>query len=297
MTLLIGTAAWADPSLIGCGRFYPPGCNTPAARLRHYASQFPMVEVDSGFYAMPVAAVAHRWAERTPPHFTFNVKAFRLFTGHPTPPEVLDADLRAELRAPAGTNLYYKDVPLELRDECWRRFQMALEPLRQAGKLGLVHFQYAPWVLRNAAGHAQVRDCAERMADFTVSVEFRNRTWFDDVHTPSTLAFERELGVVHTVVDEPQGFANSVPPVWEVTHPQQALVRLHGRNALTWNAPSTARSTGRFDHDYGAEELTQLGGQIRQLAEQAVATHVVFNNNHEDQGQRNALSLTRLLQG
>jgi hypothetical protein len=45
-------------------------------------------------------------------------------------------------------------------------------------------------------------------------------------HTASTLAFERELSVVHTVVDAPQGFDNSVPQVWEATHPRFAYVRL-----------------------------------------------------------------------
>ena len=43
----------------------------------------------------------------------------------------------------------------------------------------------------------------------------------------------RELGAVHTVVDGPQGFANSVPMLAESTHSDYALVRLHGRNAIT----------------------------------------------------------------
>jgi uncharacterized protein YecE (DUF72 family) len=40
----------------------------------------------------------------------------------------------------------------------------------------------------------------------------------------------------------------------------------------------------------------ELAGQVGQLATQALATHVVFNNNMEDQGQRNAATLTQLLQ-
>jgi len=47
-----------------------------------------MVEVDSSYYAMPVPATAQLWAERTPEHFVFNVKAFRLVTGHQTQPRV-----------------------------------------------------------------------------------------------------------------------------------------------------------------------------------------------------------------
>lgn len=48
------------------------------------------------------------------------------------------------------------------------------------------------------------------------------------------LVFERENGLAHVVVDEPQGFASSIPAVWEVTSPDVAVVRLHGRNRETW---------------------------------------------------------------
>jgi len=65
--ILIGTASWTDKSLITSGRFYPPKCSTPEDRLRYYSSQFPLVEVDSSYYAMPKPEVAQLWAERTPP--------------------------------------------------------------------------------------------------------------------------------------------------------------------------------------------------------------------------------------
>jgi uncharacterized protein YecE (DUF72 family) len=70
--ILIGTASWTDKSLIASGRFYPPKCSTPEARLRYYSSQFPIVEVDSNYYAMPAPQVSQLWVERTPPNFTFN---------------------------------------------------------------------------------------------------------------------------------------------------------------------------------------------------------------------------------
>src|SRR5437762_1549657 len=57
----VGTASWTDPSLIKCGGFYPKGCNTPEARLRHYAGQFPMVEVDSSYYALPSSRNSEAW--------------------------------------------------------------------------------------------------------------------------------------------------------------------------------------------------------------------------------------------
>ena len=296
MPVLVGTASWTDKTLLACGRFYPKTATTAEARLRFYASQFPLVEVDSSYYAMPAPSTAQLWAERTPPGFVMNVKAFRLFTGHQTSPAVLHPDIRAALPPGTKANLYYRELPPEIAGELWRRFVLALAPLQAAGRLGLVHFQFPPWLVRNAAGHAHVRDCVSRMAGHTLSVEFRHRSWFDGAHaTASTLAFERELGVVHTVVDGPQGFTNSVPAIWEATHPAFALLRLHGRNTDTWNIAGATAASDRFNYDYAEAELGEVAEKIARLALEAATTHVVFNNNMEDQGQRNAALLLRLL--
>jgi uncharacterized protein YecE (DUF72 family) len=297
MPVLVGTASWANKTLVDSGRFYPKGVTSAEARLRYYAAQFPLVEVDSSYYAMPTAATAQLWAERTPHGFVMNVKAFRLFTGHQTAPAVLPKDIRAALPPSSKRNRYYRELPAEVIDELWRRFIEALMPLRASGRLALVHFQFPPWVMCNAAGHAHVRECVERMVGHTLSVEFRHRSWFEGVHAESTLAFERELGVVHTVVDGPQGFANTVPPVWETTHPAFALLRLHGRNHETWNITGASDSSERFNYDYSEAELGELAQKVARLAERAAATHAVFNNNMEDQGQRNAASLMRWLRG
>jgi uncharacterized protein YecE (DUF72 family) len=292
-SILVGTASWTDKTLIACGRFYPKEAMTAEARLRYYASQFPIVEVDSSYYALPTAATSQLWVERTPHGFVMNIKAFRLFTGHQTTPAVLPKDVCQEL-GPRKGNLFYKDTPAELRDELWRRFHEALAPLRHAGRLGLVHFQFPPWLLRNREGREHVQHCVARMQGFTVSVEFRNRTWFDDGHRDQTVAFERDLAVVHTVVDAPQGFANSVPAVWETTHPHFALVRLHGRNAATWNVRGATAASDRFNYDYPDVELAGLATSIRQMTTPPLQTHVIFNNNMEDQGQRNASTMRQL---
>lgn len=84
--ILVGTASWADKSLVDSGKFYPPDVTSPEARLRYYASQFPMVEVDSSYYVMPLPVTTQQWAERTPEHFVFNIKSFRLFTGYHAQP-------------------------------------------------------------------------------------------------------------------------------------------------------------------------------------------------------------------
>ncbi len=89
----MGTASWTDRTLIDSG-WYPPEAGTPEKRLRYYARQFGLVEVDATYYALPAEQTAAAWAARTPAGFTFNVKAFSLFTQHPTRVAALPADLR-----------------------------------------------------------------------------------------------------------------------------------------------------------------------------------------------------------
>ena len=293
----VGTCSWTDASLVKCKRFYPRGCATPEQRLRYYASQFPLVEVDSSFFALPDPANSVRWAERTPPEFEFNVKAFRLLTGHQTPAQAFPADLQPLLPAlaPGKRNHYAADLPAELVDEIWRRFRAALAPLAAAGKLRAAHFQFAPWVSRTRAWRAHVEDCVERMAGTQLAVEFRNATWFASDALERTLAWERDLGVAHVVVDEPQGVGNYAQGVWEVTNPGLAVVRLHGRNAQTWAAKGLSASSERFNYDYPDAEIAELAGKVRDLAERAFELQVLVNVNYEDQGVRAARRMVEAL--
>jgi uncharacterized protein YecE (DUF72 family) len=295
VNIRVGTASWTDPTLINSKRFYPPGCTSAEARLRFYASQFSIVEVDSSYYAMPSGSNSTLWAQRTPDDFVFNIKAFRLFTGHQTDRAKLPKDIRAALPPSDKKNLYYKDTPDEVRGELWRRYREAIEPLRVARKLGAVHFQFAPWVVNNPDGRTHVEHCAEEMRGFTLAAEFRHQSWFTDAATTPTLALERERGLVNVIVDEPQGARNSIPAVWEVTNESLAVVRLHGRNHETWNVKGATAASERFNYDYRDEELRGLADQISEISKSVARTHVIFNNNYEDQGQRNARTLISLL--
>ncbi len=295
-----GTSSWTDPTLIACGRFYPPGVDTPEARLRHYASTFDLVEVDSSYYRLPDAAVAWRWTQRTPAAFRFHIKAFRAFTGHTTPLRALPADIADALgQTDDGTaSLAQEDIPTELRDELWRRYFEAIEPLRQSGQLTAIHFQFSPRVRNDRAGRALVFETARRLDGERHAVEFRHRSWFD---TPSreaaTLAMLRETGAAHTIVDSPVGFENTVPAVWAVTRDDLCVVRLHGRNAAAWNRRDVTASSGRFVYEYSASELIDISARVERIAALADDTHVLFNTNHEDQGMKNASAFQRALAG
>lgn len=296
MSIWIGTASWSHPALIGSGRFYPSETMDAEERLRFYASRFPMVELDSSYYAIPSPAQSRRWVAWTPEGFEMNVKALGLFTGHASAPETLGRELRGELPARLRHQavLHYRDIPPACRDVLWRRFVDSVAPLRHAARLGLVHLQFAPWVIRSRAGQAQVAHCVERLQGHTVGVEFRHVSWFDGAHAKDTLEFVRRLGAVHTVVDSPQGFLNSVPALWETTHEARALVRLHGRNAQSWNTRG-GRSSGRFNYDYDDAELEGLARQMAAIDRPTLRLHVVLNNNAEDRAQANGRRLFEAL--
>jgi uncharacterized protein YecE (DUF72 family) len=296
--VLVGTSSWTDKTLIESGKFYPPSLKTPEDRLRYYASQFPIVEIDSSYYGLPTEENAVRWVERTPSGFVFNIKAYRLFTRHQTPVISLGKELREALGPVGKKTVYDKDVPEEIKLELWRRFRRVLEIMRDAGKLGAVHMQFAPWVAFHRESFEHLEHCRAMLAGFNVAVEFRNKSWFDsDKHIRTTLKFERDNALVNVVVDEPQGIPNTIPAVWEVTNPELAVVRLHGRNHGTWNKKGLKESSSRFNYDYRASELKEIAQDVKQIAPKVSQTHVLFNNNYQDQGQRGAAELTKLLEG
>jgi uncharacterized protein YecE (DUF72 family) len=285
----VGTASWTDRTLIEAG-WYPPEANTPEKRLRYYASQFPLVEVDSAYYALPAEQTATAWAERTPAGFTFNVKAFRLLTQHPTPVKALPADLREAAAKTGKERVYLKDVDPEVADQAWKRFLAALEPLRGAGKLGALLFQYPPWFPISRANKEYILTCAQRAAPRRVCVEFRNYTWMSEKNQRETLDFLAEHKLAYVCVDMPQGYPSSIPPVVAATS-DLAVVRMHGHSDK-WTSPNISE---KYGYKYSDEELDEWAGKVRHLAGEAELTHVLFNNCYRDYAHVNAQQLAARL--
>ena len=140
----IGTASWTDPTMVAPGVFYPPDAKNAEDRLNYYADQFPVVEVDSTYYALPVRRMGELWLERTPPDFTFDIKAHALMTGQGTETKRLPKAIREALpdELKAKTRIYAKDLPEELNDEVWSTFRDGLAPLAERGQLGSILLQY-----------------------------------------------------------------------------------------------------------------------------------------------------------
>ena len=296
----IGTCSWADEAL--SKHWYPRGVPT-GERLSYYAQHFDTVEVDSTYYRLPVEEMVRRWAERTPGGFVMHVKAFGLMTRHPVKLESLPPDLRDD--APTDDKGRVDRPSREFRGEVFRRFLEALEPLRSAGKLGGILFQFPSYVVYKDRSLDYLRWAREQLGADEMLVEFRHASWLDDEHRDETLRFLEELRATHVIVDAPriEGAKNVAPTVLALTSPT-AYVRLHGRNADTWNKRGGSASE-RFDYLYSDEELQEWVGPLRELAGQAEQAYAFFNNNATSpdgrggrmaQAAANAKALQRLLQ-
>jgi uncharacterized protein YecE (DUF72 family) len=293
--ILVGTASWTDKSLIESGRFYPPDATSAESRLQHYASVFPLVEVDSSYYGMPSQRNSALWVERTPDNFIFDIKAFAALTHHPTRPASLPKDLREGLPSAAAEKrtLYYKDLPSEVQSALWERFAEALLPLDSAGKLGVVLFQFPPWFMPGRDSFAYLDQLTDRIPQYTPAVEFRNPLWMDGDHIERTLSFLSERGLPYVCVDEPQGTRASVPPVIASTA-RTAVVRFHGRNRAAWAKPNVSVAE-KYDWLYSEDELREWVPGLRRLADESQSVHVLMNNCREDKAIVNALQLSMML--
>jgi len=294
--IAVGTSSWTDPTLVKQADWYPSRSMSAEERLRFYASVFTTVEVDATYYRPPARQTAELWAERTPPGFRFHIKAYALFTGHPASPATLWDDVAADLpedRRQKRT-VYLKDLPDDAVVRAWEHFLDALSPLREEGKLGAVVLQFPPWFTPKRANRDHLAAVAERLGDVPAAIELRNGRWFaDDEETGRTLALLEGLGLAYVCVDEPQGFANSVPPIVASTA-DLAMVRFHGHNRETWNAKGITPAE-RFRYLYSHEELAEWVKPIRDLARSASETHALMNNCYQDYGVRNAYQLGELL--
>jgi uncharacterized protein YecE (DUF72 family) len=264
-------------------------------RLRYYAAQFPLTEIDSTYYAPPAERQVALWAERTPDGFRFDVKAYSLLTGHPTRPRSLWRDLREELPPDVAEkrNIYAKHLGPAAMDEAWRRFESALRPMHDAGKLGAVLFQYPPWFGPRRDNRAEIEALRDRLPDYRISVEFRSPRWLaEERDRDRTLGMLEQRGLVFVCVDAPP--VSDLPRVLAVTNPDLFMVRFHGRSDATWKDTSGSAAE-RFRYLYSEDELDELVAPIAEHAAEARETHLLMNNCYQDYSVRNAAQMRDLL--
>jgi uncharacterized protein YecE (DUF72 family) len=295
----VGLCAWQDRSMLEEGHFYPIKSMRAEERLWWYSRFFDCVEVDSTFYAPLAAENAVRWVKRTPPGFLFSVKAYALLTGHHLDgarlPEPLRAMLPASARPNARGQIENERFPAEARDWAFAAFREALQPLGDAGKLGYVLFQMAPWVRFGRPALDYLAGLPARLPGVTLAVEFRDASWLPQ-HADEVLRFLADHGLCYVSVDAPRTPAGVATTV-ALTGPV-AVLRLHGRNRagfmkqLRGGAPSVAEKYGYL---YDEAELADVVARGRALGGHAGRVYFKLNNNVGDAPAINGIQIRELL--
>jgi uncharacterized protein YecE (DUF72 family) len=260
----VGIGSWADAEYTGV--LYPKGLPS-TERLKTYATHFDHVEVNSSAYRTPKRDVVAEWVSQTPPDFTFDVKLHRTFSD--TPQEAVQK----------GDFVSY--------------WLANMQPLIETKKLGafllVLPSRFGP--KRNRLEELDL--LVDKFAPHLIAVELRNRGWVEGPERGRTLTFFRERKLVWVAVDMPSIEGSTIMPrVDEVTNPQLAYLRLHGRNP-EWTKVKTTEE--RHTYDYPEEELKEIATRVRGLAEKSGKIHVVANNHAQDFAPKAALGLKRAL--
>jgi uncharacterized protein YecE (DUF72 family) len=295
----VGLCAWQDKSMIDEGQFYPLKTMKAEERLWWYSRFFDCVEVNSTFYAPLSPRNAVLWAQRTPAGFHFNVKAYALLTGHHVDaarlPEPLAALLPPTVRPNARGLIDNAAFPDEAREWAFAAFREALRPLEDAGKLGYLLFQMAPWVKFGPPALEYLAGLPSRLPGHTVAVELRDASWLPG-HTDETLRFLASHGLAYVSVDAPRTPAG-IPSLVALTAPV-GILRLHGRNAegfmkqLRGLSPSVAEKYGYL---YSRPELEEIVGRARSLDGHARRVYFQLNNNVGDAPAINGMDIQDIL--
>ena len=285
----IGACSWADDAL--SKHWYPQG-TPPKERLAYYAERFSTVEVDSTYYRVPTEQMVRGWAERTPEGFVMHVKAFGLMTRHPVKLEQVPPDLREGL--PVDSRGRVDRPARELRAGVFREFLGALEPLREAHKLGGILFQMPPYVVWKPSSLDYLEWANEQLGDDVMLFEPRHRSWYAEEIRVELLRWLEERRIAWVVVDAPKVDAGNVPATLVAVTSPISYVRFHGRNAGTWNVRGGSAAQ-RFDHLYGEEELREWVSPLRELANASEESYAFFNNNNQTDGVAQAPAGAQLL--
>lgn len=260
----VGLATWTDHP-------YLSEQHKPKITLPEYTQHFPIVEVDSPFYAIPKVEWVQKWVNEVPADFQFIVKANSKMTKTPMRNQ-------PELSEEALAKLFVQ-------------FKTAFQPMIATKKLVSFLFQFPPSFACNQANIQYLRQVRQWMGNLPLSIEFRNSSWAGPEIGQDVANFLTSLKVTEVVVDEPHQMFNGVPFTPVVTNRKFVFVRLHGHNEAAW-AKGTRE---RYRYRYSEAELTKLAKVVTDLSQQADEVAVIFNNNTGKAAAKNATQLQEIL--
>ncbi len=291
--VFIGTCSWADRGVVASD-FYPRGTKTnPRARLQHYASVFPTVEIDATYHALQPIERAHHWLEWTQPHFRFCVKAFAWLTWHESDPRRLPPEIATLLPAPmrAARPIRGRNVPEEVLTAAWDHFAAFTDVFAEAGRLGYVLFQFPKAQGYTEDLFAYLDAWAPYLHGWPVAVEIRHREWLYPRYREEFLGFLRGRGFAYVIPDMAQ--AQYLPPPDVELTADWSVVRFHGRSHALLGR--RARTDDAYDYLYSGEELDEWVGTAGRVAQRVRSMYLMFNNHARGQAAANGQDLQQRL--
>lgn len=264
----VGLTGWGDHPSLYSER------TVSNKKLVDYSKHFPIVELDSTFYAIQSKKVMDKWTQETPGDFRFIVKAYQEITGHHRGKSSYDSE-----------------------EEMFSSFKVSMSSFVAAGKLAMVLVQFPPWFDCRKENVERIRFVYEQLQPLPIAVEFRHQSWYSTAYREKTLGFLKSLDVIHVVCDEPQVGDGSVPLVPVATN-GKVLLRLHGRNDKGWvntMGDNQAWRKVRYLYDYHEKELIGMREVVEYLEKQAQEVYVIFNNNSGQHAAKNAKEFGKLL--
>ena len=260
----IGIGSWTDKEYKGL--LYPKGL-PDNERLATYATWFSHIEVNSSYHRVPPLAFVENWAKQTPADFILDFKLPREISANP------------EGRARDG-----RQIEQVLR---------VTRPLIDAGKLGTFFLVLPPSFGPEKHRLEELDELAAKLRPHLLAVELRHSGWVAGDQRKRTLDYFRERKLVWIAVDMPRIKGSTIMPVVdEVTNPQLAYLRLHGRRK-DWLTLKDQEA--KHTYAYAKKELQEIATRVKALANQAKTVHVVANNHAQDFAPKTALALQQLL--
>src|SRR5205823_8521363 len=261
-------------------------------RLAWYAQHFDMVEVNSTFYSVPEPRLVERWRVNTPENFIFDVKLPKVLSRHSADAKLLPAELQG--RAEIDDNRKVKLTPM-LEEALIKIFLRSMSILRDEKKLGVLLLPISPAFSPRKHELNELESLIGMLRDYRLAIEFRNRDWVIDPQLRATIDFLQRHRIIFVNVDAPAAKHFTIIPsdLNEITNPDIAYLRLHGRNPEAYLKGKTVAA--RFNYDYSDAEIDEIAERSRKLAADEREVHIVFNNNNLDYAPRAATRLRAAL--
>lgn len=256
---LFGPAGWSYKDWEGT--VYPVKKPGDFNHLQFIAERFDFVEVNTSFYRIPSLKLTTGWVKRTEnlENFEFWIKMYRQFTHQ------------------------RKVSPQDVHD-----FKKALEPLKQSSRLAGLLAQF-PYSFKLNTGHLKyVLALAGIFREYPLAIEFRHNSW----NREELFEVFRENNLIWVNIDQPV-ISLSLPLTSVMTHPDVTYFRLHGRNKETWF--SNEGRDARYNYDYNALELNQIGKKIKELLALAKKIFISGNNHYKGSAVKNLDELKEIL--